>query len=249
MLHELRNQIGRVGLTAGLVGASIGVALGVSGGSPLPLQFAGSTETAGDVSGPCDEPEHAGDPRCTIGTTPASSSSSSSSSTTSSSTTTPGSTSSTSALPSAPAPEATRTVDAAGAGTVVYVRSGNSLRLVSATPTVGWRVDVEQSAGVEIDLDFRRGTQRVQVDIEFEDGGVRERVRFRDDADDSRIETTNGVVTEQRDGEDREDGDDDRDDASDDDDRDDDRHDSSGPGSGDRDDDGDDDRDDDRDDD
>ena len=51
---------------------------------------------------------------------------------------------------------------------------------MAATPAAGWAVEVEQASGDEIDLDFRRGTVRVQVDVELEDGQVRERVRVRD---------------------------------------------------------------------
>ena len=85
-------------------------------------------------------------------------------------------------------------LDAAGAGTVIYAANGGSLRLVSATPAAGWRVEVEQSAGREVELDFRSGSKRVQVNLEIEDGQVRERVRFRDDADDTDIRTEDGSV-------------------------------------------------------
>jgi hypothetical protein len=50
---------------------------------------------------------------------------------------------------------------------------------------------VREDPGFELDLDFRSGTRRVQVDVEFEDGVIRERVRIRDTADDSRTEITN----------------------------------------------------------
>jgi hypothetical protein len=85
-------------------------------------------------------------------------------------------------------------VDAAGAGTVTFRRSGAQLTLVSAVPARGWRVEVEQAAGVEIEVDFRQGTRRVQVDLELEDGAVRERVRIRDEADGTDIRLENGVV-------------------------------------------------------
>jgi hypothetical protein len=87
-----------------------------------------------------------------------------------------------------------RVVDAAGAGTVTFRRSGGQLTLVSAVPARGWRVEVEQSAGVEIEVDFRQGTRRVQVNLELEDGAVRERVRIRDEADGTDIRLENGVV-------------------------------------------------------
>jgi hypothetical protein len=85
-------------------------------------------------------------------------------------------------------------VDAAGAGTVTFRRSGAQLTLVSAVPARGWRVEVEQAAGVEIEVDFREGTRRVQVNLELEDGAVRERVRIRDEADRTDIRLENGVV-------------------------------------------------------
>jgi hypothetical protein len=85
-------------------------------------------------------------------------------------------------------------VDAAGAGTVTVRRSGTQLTLVSAVPARGWRVEVEQAAGVEIEVDFRQGTRRVQVNLELEDGAVRERVRIRDEADGTDIRLENGVV-------------------------------------------------------
>src|SRR4029453_7540729 len=58
-----------------------------------------------------------------------------------------------------------RVVDAAGAGTVTFRRSGTQLTLVSAVPARGWRVEVEQAAGVEIEVDVRQGTRRVQVNL------------------------------------------------------------------------------------
>ena len=148
-----------------------------------------------------------------------------------------------------------RTVDAAGAGTVTFTQSGGRLSLVSAVPSTGWTVEVERAGGVEIEVDFRKGTRRVQVNLEIEDGGVRERVRIRDEADGTEIRLENGEVVR------FDDGADDRDDERLDDDAVDDRHgdddavdddrsdadnsrpgsgndaDNSGPGSGDHDDD------------
>ena len=85
-------------------------------------------------------------------------------------------------------------VDAAGAGTVTFRRNGGQLTLVSAVPARGWRVEVEQSAGVEIEVDFRQGTRRVQVNLELEDGAVRERIRIRDEADGTDVRFENGAL-------------------------------------------------------
>src|ERR687898_736557 len=128
----------------------------------------------------------------------------------------------------------------AGAGRVTSTQGGGRLSLVSAVPSRGWTVEVERAGGVEIEVDFRKGTRRVQVNLEIEDGGVRERVRIRDEADGTEIRLENGEVVR------FDDGDDDRDDERLDDDAVDDRHgdddavdddrrdaDNSGPGSGD----------------
>ena len=85
---------------------------------------------------------------------------------------------------SAPTTE-TRVVDAAGAGTVTVSRDGDSLALVSADPASGWEFDVEQAAGEEIEVEFRNATQRVQVNVELEDGVIQEQVRVRDEAVDT----------------------------------------------------------------
>ena len=112
-----------------------------------------------------------------------------------SSTSTSPTTETTAAQPSAGvATSGDRVVDAAGAGTVTFRRSGTQLSLVSAVPARGWRVEVEQAAGVEIEVDFRQGARRVQVNLELEDGAVRERVRIRDEADGTDIRLENGVV-------------------------------------------------------
>jgi hypothetical protein len=185
--------LGGVAITALLLGAGPAPSI-------VPLQLAGnSDDVPGDLSGNCDEAEHAADPECAG--TPTSNDDGTS-------TTLAGSTSTT-AGGAVGTPDAIRSIDAAGAGTVIVAVEGNSLRLVAATPASGWRVEVEQSAGREIELDFRAGTRRVQVNVELEDGQVRERVRVRDDADDTDIRTEDGVVV--------------RDDAVDD---------NSGPGSG-----------------
>ena len=108
----------------------------------------------------------------------------------------------------------TRSVDAAGTGAVTYTLSGSTLTLADTTPAAGWAVEVEQAAGREIEVDFRSGTRRVQVNVEFEDGQVRERVRVRDDADGSETRIEDGQVVRHEPGDDSDD-------------------DNSGPGSGD----------------
>lgn len=164
----------RLGAAAGLLGAAAAVTAIVGAGpAPSVFEMIGAKE---DISGNCDEAEHANDPECagtpTTGGTVDDS--------TTSTTVGDGSTSTT----AAPAADV-RAIDAAGAGTVLVAVEDGSLRLVAATPSSGWQVEVEQAAGREIEVDFRSGTRRVQVNVEFEDGQVRERVRVRDDADNS----------------------------------------------------------------
>jgi hypothetical protein len=175
----------RFAAVAGLLGATAVAALLLGAGpAPSALQLAGASndDAPGDISGNCDEAEHAGDPEC-VGTPTGDSTS----------TTVDDSTSTTTGSGVTP-PDEVRSLDAAGAGTVVYAVEGGNLRLITATPASGWAVEVEQGAGREVELDFRSGTKRVQVNLEIEDGEVRERVRFRDDADDTDIRTENGVV-------------------------------------------------------
>ena len=240
MTDEPTTSRTRIGAAARAAGAAAVFAL-VMGVGPAPsvFQLAGADE---DVSGSCDEAEHAGDPGCQGVTNTTDDDGDGNTSTTDddgTSTTVDDSTSTTAGGgggAGSPADEI-RTLDAAGAGIVIYAVEDGSFRLISATPSAGWRVDVEQSAGPEIDLDFRSGTRRVQVDIEIEDGQVRERVRFRDDATDERTETEDGVVQDDDSGPGSDDSDDDHsgsgsDDNTDDDDSDDDSDDRSGSNSG-----------------
>jgi hypothetical protein len=163
------------GLAAVALVLAVGTALATDeGGTDLPAAaLAAASDGAAsppagtdeDLSGPCDEAEHAGDARCAAVPPPPAA---------------PG-------IPATPA-GATRSFSAGPGGTVSYVVDDGGFGLVAATPAAGWVVDVEQAAGTELDLDFRRGTVRVQVDVELEDGQVRERVRVRDDATDERTE-------------------------------------------------------------
>ena len=181
----------RLGAVAGLLGAATAFTF-VLGAGPAPsvFQLAGANE---DVSGNCDEAEHANDPECGGSPTTDGNGGSTSSTVDDSGTSTTIGGSTPTVADSGPS-TAVRSIDAAGAGTVLVAVEGGSLRLVAATPTAGWRVEVEQGAGREVEVDFRSGTKRVQVNVELEDGQVRERVRVRDDADDTDIRSENGAV-------------------------------------------------------
>lgn len=201
----------RVGALAGGAAAGVAALLAlapVGGGSPADPAMA-LAGTSDDISGPCDEAEHADDPRCTTTSVPRST-------TSTTVTTAPDD----DPAPGTPPSGEVRTIDAVGAGTVVVAVEGTSLRLISATPASGWQVEVEQATGREVEVDFRAGTRRVQVNLELEDGQVRERVRVRDDATGTDVRSEDGVVVDDDaddssgHGSDHEDRDEDRDDDS-----------------------------------
>lgn len=181
----------RRGAAAGLLGVAAALTA-VTGAGPVPsiFQLTGATE---DVSGPCDEAEHATDAAC-AGVLPAGDDGSTTSSTVDEGTT------STSAL-GADAPSEIRTVSAGEAGSIMVAVEGTSLRLLAASPNAGWQAEVEHAAGPEVEVTFRSGNLRVDVQIELEDGQVRERVRTRDLATGTETRVENGVVV-------RDDGDD-----------------------------------------
>ena len=204
----------KVAAAAALLGASA-VAAFILGAGPAPsvLQLAGAShDTADDLSGSCDEAEHAADPACagtpTAGDDEADDLSGNCDETEHAAdpecagTPTAGHDDQAGDDDddgTAPA-DGIHTLDASGAGTVIYAVEGGSLRLVTATPASGWQVEVEQATGPEIELDFRSGTQRVQVNVELEDGQVRERVRARDDATGTDTRTEDGVVQDDNSG-------------------------------------------------
>ena len=88
-----------------------------------------SDDVADDVSGSCDEAEHASDPGC-AGTPPGRRPRLPTACDDATSTAAPGGTAS--------GGHEVRSLDAAGAGTVIYAVDGGSLRLVTATPASGW---------------------------------------------------------------------------------------------------------------
>jgi hypothetical protein len=89
---------------------------------------------------------------------------------------------------------ATRVVQAGPAGSLEVAEMAGRLELVTTSPAAGWSVEVEHAAGREVEVDFRRADKRVQVNVELEDGTVRERVRYRDDATGTRVEAEDGTV-------------------------------------------------------
>jgi hypothetical protein len=181
----------RVAVLAGALGAAGALSMVAASASPddapTTIEQARATQSSddnapGDISGNCDEAEHANDAACQgvdVPTTP-----------TTAPTTTP-----TTAAPGGGGGSTAggHTLRTPG-GAVTYRSSGGTLTLLAATPNAQWRVEVEQSSGREIELDFRYGTKRVQVNVEIEDGAVRERVRLRDSANGTDVGTENGVV-------------------------------------------------------
>jgi hypothetical protein len=71
----------------------------------------------------------------------------------------------------------TQTFPAAAAGTVTIGRSGTTLTVVAVGTNPGWTSVVERRSGPEVDVEFRNGTARVDLEAELEDGSVQVRVR------------------------------------------------------------------------
>lgn len=189
-----------VGALAAAGGLTVAAASASDGGSDTTtIQSASASSSSsddrpGDVSGPCDEAEHANDPRCAGTSQPAPTTPRTPPTTTPGTPTTMG--------PAAPAPPSggsARTLPTAG-GTVHYRVDGATITLIAATPAPGWVIEVEQGSGREVELDFRSGTRRVQVNLELEDGEVRERVRLRNEATGTDIRLENGILVDDNSG-------------------------------------------------
>jgi hypothetical protein len=78
----------------------------------------------------------------------------------------------------------TETFPAGVAGTVTIGRTGATLSVVAVGTNPGWAAEVEQASGPEVEVEFRNGTARIDLEAELEDGAVRVRVRERTEIDD-----------------------------------------------------------------
>ena len=67
----------------------------------------------------------------------------------------------------------TQTFAAGAAGTVTIGRTGATLTVVAVGTNPGWVTDIEQASGAEVEVEFRNGTTRIDLEAEFEDGAVR----------------------------------------------------------------------------
>jgi uncharacterized membrane protein YgcG len=76
----------------------------------------------------------------------------------------------------------TQTFVAGAAGTVTIARDGSTLTVAAVGANPGWVTEIEQQSGPEVEVVFRNGTARIDLEAEFEDGAVRVRVRERTDA-------------------------------------------------------------------
>jgi hypothetical protein len=88
----------------------------------------------------------------------------------------------------------TTTYQAGAAGTVTISSDGSQLTITAVDAADGWSHEIEVRTGREVEMDFRRGGDRVQFNAELEDGQVRVRVRNRSE-DGTRTEVTNGLDT------------------------------------------------------
>ena len=132
--------------------------------------------------------------------------------------TTQATTSTTAATIAASAAPGAATYEAGAAGTVTIANDGSQLTITGVEAADGWSHEIEVQIGREVEMDFRRGGDRVQFNAELEDGEVRVRVRTRT-ADGTRTEVTNGVDTTDDDDNGSDDSMDDRSDEGDDDNR------------------------------
>lgn len=71
------------------------------------------------------------------------------------------------------------TIDVADAGTVAYTFRNGVLAVTEVVPNPGWDAEIEVAEGVEIEVSFSNGLDRVDFNAELEDGRVRVRVRVR----------------------------------------------------------------------
>lgn len=105
-----------------------------------------------------------------------------------------------------PAPDSTTTTWQAGrAGTVTVADDGAWLSVVDVATTGGWRAEIEQHQGREVEVVFRDGTTRIDLEAEYEDGRVRVRVRERSldtsgSSDDDRRESEHELEPERESG-------------------------------------------------
>src|SRR5262245_33253644 len=90
----------------------------------------------------------------------------------------------------------TQVVDAAGAGTVTVAVGADTLHVVAASPAAGFTARVEVANGREGEVEFRRGTQRAQVNLEIEDGMVPQRRRRRDATDRTAVRVEHGRIVD-----------------------------------------------------
>jgi uncharacterized membrane protein YgcG len=97
--------------------------------------------------------------------------------------------------PAALADGETRTFTAGAAGMVTINRTGNTLTVVGVGNNPGWTAFTERGSGPSVEVEFRSATARIDVEAEFEDGGVQVRVRERVAAADN---STNSTVTAPR---------------------------------------------------
>jgi hypothetical protein len=76
----------------------------------------------------------------------------------------------------------TGTIDMAGAGSVRLSRQGGRLSVSQVRPDEGWRAEVERDDdGDEIEVDFRRGDEKVELEAEIDDGRLEVEVCRGDD--------------------------------------------------------------------
>lgn len=77
-----------------------------------------------------------------------------------------------------PATAGSYQASARGAGTVSYSYAGQTLTVTDVSAADGWSADIEESTGSEIRVEFSRGLERVELEVERQDAELRIIVRW-----------------------------------------------------------------------
>ena len=77
----------------------------------------------------------------------------------------------------------TQTFPAGAAGTVTIGRNGTTLSVIAVGTNPGWTAAIAQASGPEVEVEFRNGTARIDLEAELEEGAVGVRVRERTGAE------------------------------------------------------------------
>jgi len=160
-----------------VVTATAAVALGTTTPSQLPFVGSSSDSTSTTSTSPDDPSTDA--TSTTLSDDSSTSSTLKSGSSDTSSTSSTSSTSTSTTLAEMPSDTASHEVMVIDAGVVSYAVDGAELLVVDVSPNDGWTPTVEVAVGREVEVTFRSGNDRVDLNLELEHNQVRIRIRDR----------------------------------------------------------------------